>query len=237
MERDQIEMGGLIRRLRFLALRAFLAWVFVAPFVSSAWGYDKGWDFRATSGFVTDPPNTTYVLDTDLYPTTRNSTTFGWINGNDPGTLGGGGRDRDAGVDPRIAGMNFVGNQIGTGTFRVDGLTPGTYTFTIGYGDAGGNSANTYFSVKNLDGSNVIAPLHVPTLATPTFGDASGATWTAAAWPGSQVTVSGTINGTSINVWIGSGLTTDGTNSLIDTLFIHQAAASTSVQQSWWLSL
>lgn len=38
---------------------------------------DVGFDFRATSTFVTDPANCTYVID-DLYPTTRGGVTFGW---------------------------------------------------------------------------------------------------------------------------------------------------------------
>ncbi len=225
-------MGGRIKILRVLKAGIVLAFL-TAP----SWAFDKGYDFRASPGFVTDPANSTYVLDTDIYPlVTRNGNTFGWILGNDPNTLGGGGRDRDSGIDPRLAGMNFCGNQIASATWRLDGLTPGVYTFTIGYGDAGGNSSNDYLSIQNLDGSFVVGPLHVTTASTPTFGDAATNTWTASAWPGSQVTVTGTVTGTSINLWMGSGLTTDGTNSVIDTLFIHQGTASTgTVPQSTWM--
>ena len=44
------------------------------------WGI--GFDYRATFGFVNDPPGDTYVLASTAYPTTFNGVTFGWANVN-----------------------------------------------------------------------------------------------------------------------------------------------------------
>ena len=42
--------------------------------------WQQGFDFRATSTYVTDPPTSTYVLASTAYPTTVNGVTFGWAN-------------------------------------------------------------------------------------------------------------------------------------------------------------
>ncbi len=199
-------------------------------FVSApALALDIGFNFRTTRAFVTDSANYNFISDTMTTPATTNGITYNWVSGNDPDTLGGGSRDRNSGIDVRLAGMNFCGNQISSAIFHMCGFTAGAYTFQMGYGDAGGNQQNNYLSLQNSDGTLLVGPLHVTTLATPTFGDAAGATYSAAAWPGSEATVNGTITTSCINLWMGSGLTTDGTNSTIDTLFIHQVPASAAV--------
>ena len=57
--------------------------------------------------FVTDPPGDTDVLPTTTYPTTGNGVTFGWVN-----TYFVQGRDRNAKLDPRLAGINFANNGV-----------------------------------------------------------------------------------------------------------------------------
>src|SRR3990167_6684343 len=89
--------------------------------------WDKGFDFRNTSAYVTDPADHTYVLHTETYPTTRNGVTFGWS----AGTIDS--RDRDSGIDARLAGINFGA---ATGTFRVDLPATGDYDVRIASGDA-----------------------------------------------------------------------------------------------------
>src|SRR5581483_4227258 len=63
---------------------------------SAVW--QQGFDFRATSTYVTDPPTSTYVLAGTSYPTSRNGATFGWAN-----TALVQSRDRNTMVDPRLA--------------------------------------------------------------------------------------------------------------------------------------
>ena len=45
---------------------------------SSTWAI--GFDFRASSNYVMDPPGDTYVLPSTAYPTTFNGVNFGWTN-------------------------------------------------------------------------------------------------------------------------------------------------------------
>ena len=68
---------------------------------SSAWAI--GFDFRASSNYVTDPAGDTYVLPSTAYPTTFNGVNFGWTNVSLVQA-----RNRSTGVDPRLAGMNFA---------------------------------------------------------------------------------------------------------------------------------
>src|SRR5208337_1972246 len=76
-------------------------------------GWQQGFDFRNTSSFVTDPAGDTYVLPTTIYPTKSNGVTFGWAKNSAQG------RDRNAKLDPRLAGVNFVNNG-SPATFYVD---------------------------------------------------------------------------------------------------------------------
>lgn len=185
---------------------------------SAAISFTKGFNFRATSGFVTDGANTTYVTSADIYPTTRNGVTFGWTL--DPNTLGGGDRDRNAGIDPRIAGMTFVGNNnTSSDTFKVDLPAAGSYAINLGMGDAGSN-AKTNYTIVYDNTTPVITLFPASTLSTPTFADATGATYNAATWPGSQASVVKTFSTTSLFVSIGAPGLSAGTDSSITHLFI-----------------
>lgn len=87
--------------------------------------WDKGFNFRGTSGFVTDTGNNTYVLN-DAYPTTRNGVTFGWLTAVTP-------LDRNAAGGERLAGINYgVSN-----TFQIDLPSAGDYRLTLALGDFG----------------------------------------------------------------------------------------------------
>lgn len=85
----------------------------------------KGFNFRASSGYVTDLGNDTYVLlatdgsSGDDYPTTRNGVTFGWTNR--ANSLSHCGRDRDSGLNAKLAGLHFTnGAGVDTRIFRID---------------------------------------------------------------------------------------------------------------------
>ena len=81
----------------------------------------SSFNFRATSSYVIDGINETFVSTSDLYPTIRDGRTFGWV-------IQSGGlsqRDRRTTVDSRLAGCNetygssFFITESGAGIFRV----------------------------------------------------------------------------------------------------------------------
>jgi hypothetical protein len=160
---------------------------------------DFGFNFRNTSGYVTDPSYATYVLPNTNYPTTRSvngvSLTFGWESS--AGILTG--RDRSTSVDARLAGIFFTPNN-GTGfaTFRLDLPSTGIWTFALAQGDgAGGNSQNNFLQVKNT--SSLLATYNTNTTATK-WSDTASNTWTSAQWPGSNVTANLTFTTTICRV-------------------------------------
>lgn len=108
----------------------------------AAWT-DAGFNFRATSGYVTDGTNETYVLATDSYPTTRGGFTFGYVG--TPGES----RDRDSGVDRRLAGIHQADNATAQYTFRVDLTSAGSYNVSIANGDTGTGQAQQLFIIKD----------------------------------------------------------------------------------------
>lgn len=156
--------------------------------------WDKGFNFRQTSGFVTDPANTTYVT-ADSYPTTRNSVTFGWNAGVNFA-------DRNAANDARIAGINF---NSGSGyEFRVDLPNTGDFVTHLAIGDdAGGGTGSQSVDVKdNASNQFSLTARTYNTLAQ--FYDASDVARTAAGWPGAEVGVTSTFASTVFKVAIGS---------------------------------
>lgn len=175
--------------------------------------YAFGFDFRASSGYVADPANCTYVLDADTYPTVRIGITFGWV-GAGPGN----GRDRDV-TYPRIAGIDFAG--AGTPTFQVDLPASGVWNIELGCGD---------WSSSKLVGSTVIKD-NVTTLitinhiaATNGLYDATDTDYTGANWNTSETAVAKTFASTTLNLIIAPGL---GSIGVIDHLFISQSGGAT----------
>src|SRR5208337_5520997 len=117
--------GRAFRRIWLLSL------VFLAANAEASPNWQQGFDFRNTAAFVTDPSGDTYVLSSTAYPTKGTGVTYGWVNTNPVSA-----RDRNAKLDPRLAGIDFVYN--GTpATFYVDLPSPGTYNLSLAMGDAG----------------------------------------------------------------------------------------------------
>ena len=170
--------------------------------VSAAGGWQQGFDFRNTAGFVTDPAGDTYVLATTAYPTTVNGVTFGWLQ--TPQVQA---RDRNAQLDPRLAGINFVNNG-SPATFDVDLPSPGTYSLSVALGDAGYQQCWVQCQVQFLDGSTVLATLTVGSTQLSYFYDAQGNNWSAAAWPTSNLSQQVTLTGTHLTVVVGTNKAT-----------------------------
>ena len=110
-----------------------------------------GFDFRNTANFVTDPPGDTYVLSTTAYPTKGSGVTYGWVK-----TSLVGARDRNAKLDPRLAGINYANNG-SPATFYVDLPSAGTYNLSLAMGDAGYQQCWVQCQIQFLDGSTVLA--------------------------------------------------------------------------------
>src|SRR5271166_3852144 len=156
--------------------------------------WQQGFDFRNTAAYVTDPPGDTDVLATTAYPTKGNGVTYGWVK-----TSLVQGRDRNAKLDPRLAGINFVTNG-SPATFYVDLPSAGTYDLSLAMGDAGYEQCYTQCQVQFLDGGTVLATVMGGPTKAGYFYDAEGNNWSAAAWPSSNLSQQVTLTGTRLTV-------------------------------------
>lgn len=176
--------------------------------------WDKGFNFRGTSGYVSDGANETYVL-AEGYPTTRNSVTFGFTTGT--GVVQG--VDRSATNDRRLAGINYDNS---SRIFQVDLPASGAYTVHLALGDqAGGGNAICAAAIQDT-----LTPLTTVNFAANTannFTDATGAVYTNVTWSGSETGVSLTFSTTTLNL----ALTSAGYWTIAH-LFVSQGGGSPS---------
>lgn len=158
---------------------------------------DIGFDMRGTVGYVTDPANCTYLLGTingDTYPVTRAGYTFGWnANGAGVAVVG---IDRNAGQDPRLAGINFSGAG-NSAVFQLD-VSPATFDIYLAIGDAGGTTSQTIIDIYD-DTSLLWTVTQVSTTGN-SFTDSQGNEYTAANWPGSNQPRSAIITSTKLRL-------------------------------------
>lgn len=161
--------------------------------------WDKGFNFRGTSGFVTDGANETYVLLADTYPQTRNTVTFGWTGA--PYSS----EDGSASDDRRLAGQNTI-DPGHTETFRVDLPSAGAYTvrLAMGHHTYGAGAPGMEIVIKDDTTALLTIGPHPTTAAN--YYDAADASYSAAAWPGSN-TASGSLTfaTTTMNVVVDGG--------------------------------
>ena len=187
--------------------------------------WQQGFDFRNTAAFVADPPGDTYVLPTMKYPTTANGVTFGWVK-----TSLVQGRDRSLKVDPRLAGINLITNG-SPATFYVDLPSPGTYNISLAMGDAGYQECWKQCQIQFLDGNTVLATLSRGSTNLGYFYDAAGNNWSAAVWPGSNVSQQVTLTGTRLTVVLGTNQAT-GDYTPIAFLGVSQGSGSSNFTMS-----
>ena len=159
--------------------------------------WDKGFNFRATSGFVTDGTDETYVIG-ETYPITRNGVTFGW----ETGPTGVATRDRNSGNDRRLAGINFNDAVTTNEDFRVDLPATGDFLIRLAMGDAA-NPQNPKIVLK--DDTTVLDTLQTSVGANE-FYDATGVLRTQANWPGQNVAITRTFGSTILRGVIGDGV-------------------------------
>jgi uncharacterized membrane protein len=182
-------------------------------------GWQQGFDFRNTSSFVTDPSGDTNVLATTAYPTKGNGVTYGWVTTSPVSA-----RDRSTSVDPRLAGINYV-NNASPATFNVQLPSSGTYNVSLAMGDDGYSQCTTQCQVQFLDGSTVLATVTGGSTNAGYFYDAKGKNWSAAAWPGSNLSQQVTLAGSLLTVVVGTGKAT-GDNTPVAFLGVAQVSGS-----------
>jgi uncharacterized membrane protein len=170
--------------------------------VTSSSAFAIGFDFRASSNYVTDPPGDTYVLSSTAYPTTFNGTNYGWVD-----TTKVQGRDRSTQVDPRLAGMNYAMNGH-PGTFYVDLPASGTYSLSLAMGDEGYPACSVECQIQFLDGSTVVANITGGPINLGYFYDAQDNLWSAANWPSHNLTQQVAISGSRLTVVVGTNQST-----------------------------
>lgn len=167
--------------------------------------FDMGFNFRASSGFVTDPAYAVPVLS-EAYPHTYTngnglSINAGWAIAPDNGG------DRTTGLDVRLAGEQYRGNSNGAARFTVDlssGSAPGAGSYVVDL--AAGltwNPSHQYVQVKD----NTTALITIPGTATAQnhFIDATGADVTAAGtWTGTP-SAPLTVATTTVNLTLAEG--------------------------------
>lgn len=163
--------------------------------------WDKGFDFRASAAYVTDPTNCTYVIETspgsgvgETYPVTRNTVTFGYVAGRESGSV----RDRisTAGQE-KIAGRhagNAGANGANARQFRVDLPATGDYDIYLALGDPSGGE--TAVNSKLYDGTisgTLLATINPTAPSSGQFIDATATLRTSAAnWLSSNVKITKT---------------------------------------------
>ncbi|MDO8742766.1 MAG: Ig-like domain-containing protein [bacterium] len=189
---------------------------------SSTSSWSKGFNFRATGGFVTDGTNETYSIGA-AYPETRNGVTFGWSSKAPSFDV----RDRSTAPDRRLAGLNFTDDSGTQSVFRVDLPSAGTYTINLALGDYSYSDGYSYAQI--LDNTTVLATMDAATGPTySTYNDATGVNRTAANWPSQNVSITKTFASTVLYIKIGTPTNVSSSSyTTIAHLFISQVPAAT----------
>lgn len=179
--------------------------------------FPQGIDFRRTAGYVTDPANCDAELKTDGgsadYPwTTAQGNNVGWETTSSSYL----GRDRNSGIDARLAGVNANADVVAD--FRIDLPSSGNYNIGLGAGDA--NYANNV-AWDLYDTTSSLGSLSTGTTsAANKFKDATNTEYSAAAWPGSQTLVTKTFATTICRLKAG------GANQVVAHFYVEAAAAT-----------
>lgn len=161
--------------------------------------FPQGINFREFLAFVTDGADEDFA-DTDAfnptYPqTTTQGNTVGWED-----VLDGGFRDRNSGIDRRLAGMNFAGN---APRFRFDLPASGNYNVRLAAGDHD-NACDT--GVELFDTTSSLGTLSTGSTSTSAaFKDATNTEYSTANWPGSNTAASKTFATTICRFQLASG--------------------------------
>jgi len=190
--------------------------------------WDKGFNFRDTSGFVTDGTDETYCLK-ENYPVTRNSVTFGFTDG-----LGGDRtRDRDNTANRRQAGGHFTnssGSQDRVLVFRVDLPAAGDYIIRVSVGDRTNTRINQKAEVfDNTTSKGVI--VNDASCASDHYVDATNVERTSDTdWGTNNASTTITFASTTFVLKIGTTAAASD-NTFLTHIFLSQVAAAATIKQ------
>lgn len=176
--------------------------------------WTKVFNFRSSSGYVTDGADATYVIGSDSYPQTRNGVTFGYTS-----TTNMGFDDLNNGVDARFAGRNYASPNF-PNTFRVDLEAAASYDVRLANGNVSGGD-QVFQSLVIQDNSTVLTTIAPVAVTAGTYYDATSINRTDIAdWIANNAKFTGTFATTTFNLVIG-GL---GGYTVIATLSLDRAA-------------
>lgn len=179
-----------------------------------------GFEFRATSGYVTTATNDTYSLG-EISPVTRNGITFGWDADRTPQS-----RDRTTGSpnNPKLSGIIFQQNTNGQITFTVTLPNAGQWDIRAAFGD-NANGQTQYVVLK--DNTTAFATYSAVATSADQYMDAGGTVRTSAAdWFSNNASLSRTFSSTTFNVVIGDPGSAAGNSSTVAYLEITSAGSS-----------
>lgn len=195
-----------------------------------------GFNFRCTLGYVTDGTNECFVSHSTSYPNTGctsagDTVTMGWTSGDALDC-----RDRDSGLDRRLAGLVRDSESSATiSIFRVNLPTGGKTNCTMrgAWGDPGSGSIGKTTFVRWCDGScgTPFATVNTAGTAAGHWHDATGVDRTSAAnWVSGNAAVTHTFTNSFMTVEV-SGAVGGGTF-YTDTahIFISCAVPASSTQ-------
>jgi hypothetical protein len=202
---------------KVLVLIVALVLIFPPPLRAAT--TDFGFDFRSTAGFVTDPTYAAPVLgETSPHTYTNglsNTISAGWV-GTAPAKA-----DENASNDPRLAGMQYIGNSGIVYAFRITLPVSGSWTIVAAFGD--GNNDQHQFITMDDNGTGFASYSNTDTPIN-NFMDANGTVFTEANWITSNTALTHTFTSTTFNVNIGSA--SGSANSTIAHLRITQSIPS-----------
>ncbi len=180
--------------------------------------WTKGWNFRLTSGFVTDTGNNTYDIGSDGtdYPQTRNGVTFGFNSSTLSGIET---RDRNSGIDEKFAGLCISVSPSFPPYFQVDLPATGSYVIRLSLGDRNYSSAsygaNFYAEVR--DNTSVLATIDASTSAGDHYLDATGVERTSTSdWITNNASITQTFATTTFIIKTADGSTKSGAMTHLD---------------------
>jgi hypothetical protein len=190
--------------------------------------FPQGCSFRATAGFVTDGANDYRILGSTYPTTTTQGNVCGWEQTVQT-------RDRSSGVDPRVAGINFILNSAGSdANFRIDLPVAGSYNIRMAIGDAT-NEQNC--SISLYDNTTLLTAIVSAgdTVSAGRFFDATGVLRSSASvWASSNAPITQTFSSTICRVRLVFHVA-----SLVNAIayFYIEAAASIGKPQNYYAQM
>ena len=163
----------------------------------------EGFNFRNVLEFVTDGADEYFVDDAALYPTSGASVDYGWDTGGDLQD-----RDRNASLDRRLAGVNFLANNVAHDRTFIINTGVGAFDVRLAIGDAVSASepiVSIYdYSTSNVRGALLAQVVNGTALTDEQSIDAMGTVMSQVDWPNNNVVRNVTVTGGRIGIVIGS---------------------------------